>query len=177
MLIFNAKIRISEGTDKSFCIFVGHSKFAYMKNISLQKLLLLCLLTAACGESREKDEEQIQEVAEGFASAFFNMDFDRAASFCAPESFPWVRFKASNITEKDLEVYNREQRMAKARLDRLTFSSDTTAAATCQVAHVLLTDSLERQAIMVPERTFRIPLVKRDGKWLIRMEGPLQSAE
>ncbi len=125
----------------------------------------------------EKEYEQAKLTAEGFSAAFFNMDFDRAASFCAPESYPWIRFKASNITEKDLEVYNREQRLAESELDDLTFRNDSTAVAVCNLSHVLLTDSLERQATMAQEMTFRIPLVKRDGKWLVKMEGPLQSVK
>lgn len=148
-----------------------------MKNIALWKVILLGVMASACAQDMEKEHEEAQVTAEGFSAAFFNMEFDRAASFCAPESYLWLRFKASNITEKDLEVYNREQRMAEAELDDLTFLNDTTATAICNLSHVLLTDSLERQATMAQEKSFIIPLVKRDGRWLVKMEGPLQSAE
>lgn len=148
-----------------------------MKNIASWKLILLGVMASACGGNMEKEYEQAKLTAEGFSAAFFNMDFDRAASFCAPESYPWIRFKASNITEKDLEVYNREQRLAESELDDLTFRNDSTAVAVCNMSHVLLTDSLERQATMAQEMTFRIPLIKRDGKWLVKMEGPLQSVK
>lgn len=148
-----------------------------MKNIAPWKVILLGVMASACGSSMEKEHEEAKVTAESFSAAFFNMDFERAISFCAPESYPWIRFKASNITEKDLEVYNREQRTAEAELDDLTFQNDTTATAICNLSHVLLTDSLERQAIMAQEKSFIIPLVKRNGQWLVKMEGPLQSAE
>lgn len=148
-----------------------------MKNITPWKVILLSVMLSACGRSMEKEHEAAKAVAEGFSEAFFNMDFDRAASYSAPESYIWIRFKASNITKKDLEVYNREQRTAESELDDLTFLNDTTATAICNMSHVLLTDSLERQATMAQEKSFIIPLVKRDGQWLVKMEGPLQSAK
>lgn len=148
-----------------------------MKNIAPWKVILLSVMLSACGRNMEKEYEAAQATAEGFSEAFFNMDFDRAASYCAPESYVWIRFKASNITEKDLEVYNRKQRMAESELKDLTFPNDTTATAVCNMSHVLLTDSLERQATMAQEKSFVIPMVKRDGEWLVKMEGPLQSAK
>lgn len=148
-----------------------------MKNRYTKWLILLTVTASACNGSMKKEHEQAEASALGFASAFFNFDFERAASFCAPESYPWIRFKASNITEKDLEVYNNDGQMAEADLEDITFKNDTTAVATCNMSHVLLTDSLERQGIMAQEKTFVIPLVKRNGKWVVKMEGPLQSAE
>lgn len=148
-----------------------------MKNRYTKWLILLTLTASACNGSMIREHEQAEDSALGFASAFFNFDFDGAASFCAPESFPWIRFKASNITEKDLEVYNKDGHLAEAELEDLTFKSDSTAIAICNMSHVLLTDSLERQGIMAQEKKFIIPLVKRDGKWVVKMEGPLQSAE
>lgn len=148
-----------------------------MKNIALWKFILLGTMATACSPNTEKEYEEAQTTAEGFSAAFFNMDFDRASSFCVPESYPWIRFKASNITERDLEVYNREQRTAESEMDDLSFLNDTTATAICSLSHVLLTDSLERQATMAQEKSYIIPLVKRNGKWLVKMEGPLQSAE
>ena len=148
-----------------------------MKNIAPWKVILLGVMTSACGHSMEKEHEEAKVVAESFSAAFFNMDFERAASFCVPESYAWIRFKASNITGRDLEVYNREQCTAEAELDDLTFPNDTTATAICNLSHVLLTDSLERQATMAQEKSFIIPMVKRNGQWLVKMEGPLQSAE
>lgn len=148
-----------------------------MKNRYLKWLILLTVTASACNGNTRKEREQAESAVLGFASAFFNFDFEQAASFCAPESYPWIRFKASNITEKDLEVYNNDRRMAEADLEDLTFENDTTAVAICNMSHVLLTDSLERQGIMAQEKAFVIPLVKRNGKWVVKMEGPLQSAE
>lgn len=148
-----------------------------MKNRYLKWLILLTVTASACNGSTRKEREQAESAVLEFALAFFNFDFERASSFCAPESYPWIRFKASNITEKDLEVYNNDGQMAEADLEDITFKNDTMAVAICNMSHVLLTDSLERQGIMAQEKTFIIPLVKRNGKWVVKMEGPLQSAE
>ena len=64
-----------------------------MKNIASWKLILLGVMASACGGNMEKEYEQAKLTAEGFSAAFFNMDFDRAASFCAPESYPWIRLR------------------------------------------------------------------------------------
>lgn len=148
-----------------------------MKNLYSKWLIPLSVIISACNGSMEKEHEQAKTSAQSFAAAFFNLNFDSAASFCVPESYPWIRFKASNITEKDLEVYNSAQQTAEAELKDLTFKNDSTAIAVCKLSHVLLTDSLERKGIMTQEKAYIIPLVKRNGKWFVKMEGPLQSAE
>ena len=151
--------------------------FTTMRNITRWIPILLAIIAFGCNRDMEKEYKQAKEVAESFSTYFFNMNFDQASVYCTPESYPWIRFKASNITSKDLEIYNREQRYAEVKLENLTFSNDSTAVAICNLSDVLLTDSLERQATIAQEKSFIIPLVKRNDKWLIKMEGPLQSAE
>ena len=67
--------------------------------------LVLCLLTGlgAAGCTSE-EEEQANSRAKEFAEDYFNLRFDEAYGNCTEDSRKWIAFRASNITEHDLEA-------------------------------------------------------------------------
>lgn len=140
----------------------------------------LCLLAAfillfAC---RLSDEQEIMERSADFARAYFNLRFDDAAALCVPESMPWIDFRASNITLSDTEAFNALPHEAQVSVSHVEWLCDTLVQTFCTVNGFISADSIEQTAgHVVPQQTFRIPLVKRNGMWLIKMEAPLQSAE
>ena len=60
----------------------------------------LGLIATACAG---KEEERALSCALDFANDYFNLRFEEAYKHCTAGSRPWIAFRASNITEKDLE--------------------------------------------------------------------------
>ena len=114
-----------------------------------QLLFFLTAITmASCNAGFEGDDAALK-VATDWADAYFNCDFHEAATFATPESDKWLRFAASNTTEQDLQ----------------TLEGKATATA----------DDYFSPAQIQEEGTFLITVVKRDGKWKVRMEDLPQS--
>lgn len=66
-------------------------------------LLIALLLMGSCSYSEER---AIELSAVSFAQKYFNLHYCQALSECTPESEKWVRLKASNITQEDLDILN-----------------------------------------------------------------------
>lgn len=127
--------------------------------------------------SPNNEKEEISTCAKNFAFHFFNLDFDNAFLYCTPESKPWIQYRATNITQKDIDVFTTSAYSASVEIEdiKMKRETDSTAIVICKLHHVLLPDSLEKTGKIKPEMTYTIPFVNRNGKWLIKMEGPLQS--
>ena len=141
--------------------------------------LVLCLLTGlgAAGCTSE-EEEQANSRAKEFAEDYFNLRFDEAYGNCTEDSRKWIAFRASNITEHDLEAVRSAPEGAYISSTECQQINDSTALVRCVVCQALAADSLEQQrGRIVPETAYLIPLRKEGRRWLVRMEGPLQNAK
>ncbi len=133
------------------------------------------LLLHAC---HTPEEEKISECAARFVTAYFNMDFDEAAGCCTPESEKWIAFRASNITSDDLSTFNAQPHGCSVSATDVGHISDSLAVVRCTVENAVAADSLEqREGRMATRRTWTVPLVKRNGQWMVKMEAPLQNVE
>ncbi len=142
-------------------------------------LLSLCLLaglgTAGCAGEEEK---QASNRAREFAEDYFNLRFDEAYESCTADSRKWIAFRASNITERDLEAVRAAAEEAYVSSAEFRQIDDSTAFVRCVVCQALAADSLEqRKGRIVPEAAYLVPLRKEGRRWLVRMEGPLRSAK
>lgn len=139
----------------------------------------LLFVVMACGNEDRRIEAEAVTTARSFASAYFNYRFNEAFACCAAESRPWLLLKASNLTARDMDVFNAEVHSATVVIDRFSRSCDNDSCATvrCTVGPVLLSDSLERPGRKADRAVYILPLVRRQERWLIKMEGPLRNAE
>ena len=130
-----------------------------------------------CGCQREEEEKAVRQATE-FAEDYFNLRFDEAFKSCTPDSRKWIAFRASNITEKDLEAVRAAEEEAYVASARCTRMDDSTALVRLVVCEALAPDSLEQpEGRIARETAVFIPLKKEGRKWRVRMEGPLQNAE
>ena len=135
----------------------------------------LGLIATACAG---KEEERALSCALDFANDYFNLRFEEAYKHCTAGSRPWIAFRASNITEKDLEAVRMAEEEAYVSATSYEPVDDSTAWVRCTVCQFLAADSLEQsKGRIVPEATFLIPLRKEGHRWSVRMEGPLQNVE
>lgn len=123
---------------------------------------------ASCNIGQEGDDVALN-VATDWADAYFNCDFHEAASYATAESERWLRFAASNTTEQDLQTV-KGGATADAD-DYFTAANDTLRVVTLHVRDFLKPVAVGEPAQLQEEGTFLVTVVKRDGKWKVRMEG------
>ena len=64
---------------------------------------------------------------------------------------------------------------ASHEIGDIEYTSDTTATVTCKVFNFLRIDTLGQSGDITQRAEYKINFVKRDGKWLVKMESPLQN--
>lgn len=145
------------------------------RKIGLPAAAAAILLSAACNNVSDR-EMRVREDIGMFANRYFNYNFPEALTLCTPESAKWIRLAASNVTEADLDVLRAQERGAEAEVVSVDFGSgDTTAVATVRVSGFMLADTIGAPGHIVAGAEYRIPAVRRDGRWLVRMACPLRS--
>lgn len=131
------------------------------------------LSTADSAENKAKKE--ITATVDKFATCYFNFDFNNTATTCTPESMKWLSFISTNILQEDIDIIKSQEEGSRHETIEITLTSDTTATVTCKVYNFLKIDTLGRAGHMTEQATYKIPAVKRNSKWLVKMEGLLQS--
>lgn len=149
-------------------------------NLPYILLIVLTIITLTTTNSSCKQEpgseEQLREHADSFAVNYFNWHFEQALRYCTPESEKWLRYAASNVHEEDVELLRNKEADAQVELGDIIYNdNDSIVTIETKVYDYLQMDSIGKAAHLVPESTFRLTMVKRSGKWLIRMESPLRS--
>lgn len=150
---------------------------AYIRNAIIMFTVSACL-SVTCSCSRDAMSQEMDEAlkaADNFAGCYFNYELEATKDYCTPESVVWLSFLASNINQEDIDIINEQDKPATVETKDVEMTSDTTAVAICEVRNFLKLDTLGRPGEIASKALYPIPLVKRDGRWLVRMEGLLQS--
>ena len=117
----------------------------------------------------DDDETNAQNVAEKWAAAYFHCDFHDAAKYCTPESQRWLRFAASNTTQHNLDLLSAKPVNIDIE-DCYAANSDTLYIVRLSVENFLKPTALGDTTTQA-DGLFDLTLVKRDGEWLVKMEG------
>lgn len=141
-------------------------------NTILIILTMFSFITLSCKNKQDTlDEESMTNVANSFSEYYFNFRLTEAKRFCTPESAKWLIYMASNISQEDIEILKNQERGASSETISVELQSDTTGTAVCRVENFLKIDTLGRTGMMTDEASYRLNMVKRNGQWLVRMEG------
>ncbi|WP_298452257.1 hypothetical protein [uncultured Prevotella sp.] len=142
-------------------------------------LAVICLLIfGSCTKHHiSEDEEKIKSVTDNFADQYFNFNLKEAMQFCTPESEKWIKFIASNITQEDIDVLKNKPEGATHNTDEIIYVNDTLANIKCHVFNVMKIDTIGLRGRVSEHEIYNINVVKRGDKWMIKMEGPLQSGK
>ncbi len=135
---------------------------------------LSCLLgITACTGQRSSEMTVAEEVTTDFARAYFNYDYKRAQQYITPESKKWLRFAATNVTQQTLDLLNQrnEDKQTDVSLESSEVLNDSTQIVSVSVTNYVDTDSLGQQPFVREEAVYRMKVVCRDDKWMVRMEG------
>lgn len=133
-------------------------------------LSALAVLTA-CGDNLSSQQEKAGRAATAFAEAYFNYELSKAAGLTTPETKKWISFAASGLTQEDVDVLNTRNEAATVTLTACEMVGDTVCEACIVVDNYLAADSIGRPLQLRSDDDFRLTLVLRDGRWLVRMAG------
>ena len=130
--------------------------------ICVTGLLMSCQLTP-------DDESKAQDAVEKWAAAYFSCDFHDAARYCTPESERWLRFAASNTTQHDLDLLSAHPANINVE-DCYAAGGDTLYVVRLSIENYLKPTTLGDTTTLA-DGLFDFIAVRRDGQWLVRMEG------
>ena len=133
-------------------------------------ILIIAVMLISCKNSQTAAEQSALQWGE----AYFNYNFFEAAKHATPESERWLRFAASNVTQQDLDALSSNGR-AEVILDGYYAGADSTGIAYLRVNNWLCMDSIGSAGSRIGSCEFQVLLIKREGRWLVRMEGLPQS--
>lgn len=139
------------------------------KRTALASLLAGVLLTASCSY---REEKAVEQSVVGFAQNYFNLRYQKALNACTPESEKWVRFKATNITQEDVYVYNSKRDTAECDVESIDLDDDK-ATAIVEVRNFLSCDSIGKPATICSNAKFRFELKKQGEKWMVDVQSPI----
>lgn len=134
-------------------------------------MIAVMALLLSCDDTAGEGQEVAERVATAWGQAYFNYDFERAAKYATPESRRWLSFAASNVYQADIDVLNAQENGASVEVTDYEVTGDTTAMVVMEVRNFLQRDTIGSAGRMVDEATFRISLVTRDKRVLVRMAG------
>jgi len=141
-------------------------------------LFALVFLLGSCQVSDNDTLDAVDKPLSTWAEAYFGFDYEEALDYMTPESEKWIRFAASNITEKDVAFINEHNRNVKTEIiDRYIMAGDTSCSARIRVSDFVQLGFVGQEGKVIDQAEYQITLVKRDDKWKVKMEGPLQSGK
>lgn len=147
-----------------------------MKIYPTVSICVLAVTFFACSQSQEtKERNNIISVADDFVENYFNYNFTKARQFCTDESILWLKFIASNIEQEDIDILREQPEGASFTAKGVDFINDTTAVAHYRIHNFMRIDTMGKAGKMTARADYALTLVKRHGKWRVRMEAPLQS--
>lgn len=138
-------------------------------------LFIVLMMLVACGESKDGSEDQLMEVVDSFSVSYFNYDLMKAQRFSTVDSEKWLQFIASNIQQEDVDILRKQELPATVEIGEVNYTGDSSAIVNISVHNFLSIDSIGKAGRMTDEATFRLNAQISNGKWRIRMEGPLRS--
>lgn len=151
-----------------------------LKTFSYKSLLFaLCVIGSACSSIEETDKEDIFNTTKLFSENYFNYYFDEASQYTTPESKVVLKWRASNVNEQEISAYNTSQNAATLDMNELSYEkvNDTTAIVHCVMLNSIQRNNLDSAPYVSKQTNYALQLTKRNKKWLIKMEGPLQSVK
>lgn len=138
-----------------------------------QAFALLVVMVMAVMSCSYSEDRAIEQATMGFADNYFNMRYREALAFCTPESAKWVRFKATNITQENVDCFNEQTKPTRCSVESIDLD-DEQAEVVVEVQNYLNCDTIGKPGVVCPEAKFRLSLRKANDRWLIDIQEPIK---
>lgn len=135
-------------------------------------LFALFILAVSCTHTFHTDQRI--EALDGFATAYFNYDFQTAAKFCTPESEKWLRYEASQMKESDVERLVAKEHGISYIVNSVEKQSDSLSVATLEVYDYYMNTAVDSVGQEESKVIFVIPMCYQNKQWLVTLKSPLR---
>lgn len=141
------------------------------RHFAIIYFLSLLMAMTSC-QPHEGSERQLKEDVDSFATYYYNWHFEQARKYCTPKSEIWLKWAASNVHPADIDLLRDKQQDAIVELGDIDFHDDeVSATANIKVTNFLRMDSIGKEAQLVREATFALPMTLHQGKWKVELKG------
>ena len=135
-------------------------------------LILFTALTYSCDHLPTSRGSQAENVVDSFCQTYFHYQFERAMAFTTDESHKWLVYAASNVHQEDVDIIRSQEMGPSIDVDEVvTPEKDTIGYALVTVDNHLVMDTIGTVGHLQNNIQYRLDLVKRGGKWKIKLEG------
>ena len=142
------------------------------KKISRIIALAFCVLAMLLSACSSKDENAAEERMMAFAQRYFNLRYKQAATYCTEGSLKWLKYRAANINQYDLDFLNSQPDSAVCTIDDFSYETDS-AKARISVKNFLKSDSVGKRGVIIDEQSFNIPMRRVGDEWLVQLDSLL----
>lgn len=145
-------------------------------NRTLLFILSAILITlSACQEKHP--QTIIEETATNFCEAFYNFNYPVAKEWSTPSSLSYLSYLASNLRQEHLDQLKRQGPVKVSILTSAIGPNAEKATAICQIKDAYFVNPISGDAQRISLLQDTLQLIKKDGKWLVRKDIPLQSGK
>ncbi|MBR4390289.1 MAG: hypothetical protein IKT00_14100 [Prevotella sp.] len=115
---------------------------------------------------------QAENVVDSFSHAYFLYQFERAMTFTTDESHKWLVYAASNVHQEDLDIMRSQKTSTSVEVEEVEApENDTVGYAVVSINNYLVMDTIGEAGHIRDNVLYRLDMVKRGGKWKIKMDG------
>lgn len=143
-----------------------------MKKISILSLFILIGL-AACQKPVPPHEALVN--ATSFCEALYDLDYVAAKHLATASSLPYISFMATNTAQKHVDEVKVRGPVAVEIVDSQIDEHAGSATLICSVKNSMHIDFFSGASSIIPVKQDTLCLTKEKGRWLVRMDNPLQS--
>jgi len=130
--------------------------------------MAIILLGLSGCQPHEGSESQLKEDVDSFATYYYNWHFEKAAKYCTPESEVWLRYASSNVHQADIDLLHNKPEDAAIEINDIDFGDDEVSATVhLQVSDFFQMDSIGKEAHLIKQADFKLPMVLHEGKWKV----------
>ena len=142
---------------------------------TVTSIIIIMTVCNSCGHSDIMGNDEVKDVVDSFAVAYFNFHYDKAIKYVTNPSARWIHFSASNVTQKDINILKSKEYDASIEIKDMTNDGDSLYHVSVMVCNYLPANIISKQEHIVDKDTYIFDTVKEHGKWKIRMASPPRS--
>lgn len=144
----------------------------FKQPISLLLIAISMLLTAC----NDPDGSQLETTVDNFSKYYFNWQYAKCLPLVTPESHRFLKFKATNVTDDDIQLLRSMQEGASVeREDELFADNDSAVNVKLRLHNVAYADTIGRKARIYEDAEAELLLVRKGsldddkgkGKWRV----------
>lgn len=122
----------------------------------------------------DKDANTAEERALAFAQNYFNLRYKQSLTLCTENAKKWIVFRATNITQEDVDVINAQTDTAECEIDDVELNDDeTTADVKMTIKNVLVCDSIGKRGSIKEKIKKTLRMRKVSDNWYVDTECPI----